>query len=446
MPRRYLLRLLTVADPGGDYVSDGELLRRFTRDRDQAAFELIVRRHADAVWAACRGILRSEADAEDAFQTTFLVLVRQARAVRGEHAGGWLHRVAVTAALKLRGQLARATTAAAAQLEALPAPATGGPDTDLTALLQEELAGLPERFRAPVVLCELEGQTHAEAAQALGWPVGTVSSRLSRARGLLRARLVRRGVPAPTVLFPALVLPPALVRDATAAAVGATPALPAALALAEGVLVMMRSTRYQLLAATMASVGLLTLAGFGTLTALAQRPAHPEADRVDTPLGAKAPAVTRVGDSITAYPELDIKSLEDLVTKCPKTLGGKMLPVTPDEPALVQLQKAKLNAVLADAAYYTSELKDPRRLSAALAIPDVCARAVAAASEVFSPAELRPWLEERVRVAKWWETVADAKVKGGVHPSELYQARYARLDAEIALMKLTARPNGAAGR
>src|SRR5437764_15204576 len=102
MARRFFFRLLSAAAPAGDHVPDAELLRRFTTTRDPAAFELLVRRHADAVWAAAVRVLRNETDAEDAFQAAFLVLARKAGSVRGTCVGGWLHRVAVNAALKLR--------------------------------------------------------------------------------------------------------------------------------------------------------------------------------------------------------------------------------------------------------------------------------------------------------------------------------------------------------
>src|SRR5215510_3336415 len=98
--RRLLFRLLAAAPPLGDHVPDAELLRRFVTSSDSAAFELIVRRHADAVWAACRRML-TRADAEDAFQATFLALIRKAKQIRTACVGGWLHRVAVNASLKL---------------------------------------------------------------------------------------------------------------------------------------------------------------------------------------------------------------------------------------------------------------------------------------------------------------------------------------------------------
>src|SRR5688500_11045497 len=140
MPLPALLRFLRAAPADG--AADARLLRRYADTRDEAAFELLVRRHADLVWGACRGVLRREADAEDAFQATFLALARKAGSVRGASAAGWLHRVAVHAALKLR---ARAARDAPAGLPDVPAPA--GPDPDLVSAVHEELAGLGDRYR-----------------------------------------------------------------------------------------------------------------------------------------------------------------------------------------------------------------------------------------------------------------------------------------------------------
>jgi|SRR5579883_1770330 len=443
MPRRFFFRLFSAAIPAGDHVTDDELLRRFTTEQDSAAFELLIRRHADTVWTACRGVLSSEADAEDAFQATFLVLARKAGTVRSASVGGWLHRVAVNAALKLRERLKRVASATAEQLATLPAPGPAPhPDSELAALVQEELARLPERYRLPVVLCEMEGHTHAEAAQVLGWPVGSVSSRLSRARTLLRNRLARRGVTAPTIILPAIGLPPALVRDTAAVAIGAKPIPQTVSILTQGVLSMMRATKLQLIALGLLSVGLVAIAGLGTYTALAQPPASPPTEPITTPVAAdqKAqPTISKAGDSVTAYPDLEPKSLEDLVTKCPKTLGGKEIPIDPKDSALLQLQKAKLNAALANLSVVVERLK-AGALNDAVSIPEACNRAVAAAADVFPPSELTPWFEERVRVAKWFEKVMAAQVQAGASTvAALNTARYARLDAEIALLKLTAR-------
>jgi RNA polymerase sigma factor (sigma-70 family) len=193
MTRRNLCRLIPRMEPeaDADRVSDEVLLRRFSRDRDPAAIELLVRRHSSTVWTACRRVVANGSDAEDAFQATFLVLIQKAATVRGSSVGGFLHRVAVNASLKLRVRSARTPTATTSQLQELPAHSAE--DDEWCSLVHEELALLPERYRLPLVLCDLESHSHAEAAKVLGWPIGSVSGRLSRARTLLRKRLVRRG-------------------------------------------------------------------------------------------------------------------------------------------------------------------------------------------------------------------------------------------------------------
>jgi RNA polymerase sigma factor (sigma-70 family) len=282
MPRRFPFHLLSRLPPAGDHVPDADLLRRFVRDRDPAALELVVRRHADAVWAACRRVSRSEADAEDAFQATFLVLARKAGSVRGACAGGWLHRVAVNAALKVRVRERRGVSPTVETEHRLADAPTLAEQDELAAVVQEELARLPDRYRLPVVLCDLEGQTHAEAAAALRWPVGSVSGRLSRARGLLRDRLARRGYgAAPLVLAPAGGLPPRLIPATTAALSGAVPVPPSVSLVAEGVLSAMRTAKLQLTAAVMASAGLLGLAGVGAYTVLGQE--RPPAKKATEP-------------------------------------------------------------------------------------------------------------------------------------------------------------------
>jgi RNA polymerase sigma factor (sigma-70 family) len=188
------LRVLRrAAKDGGAGVADAELLARYARRRDEAAFELLLYRHGPMVLAACRRVLHHAADAEDAFQATFLTLVRRARSIRrGESLAGWLYRVARRIALRLRAVTPPAGTAAAE-------PATPGPDSaadwrDLGVVLDEEIGRLPAKYRAAVVLCYLGGRTHAEAAHELGCPRGTVAVRLLRARQLLQKRLTRRGV------------------------------------------------------------------------------------------------------------------------------------------------------------------------------------------------------------------------------------------------------------
>jgi RNA polymerase sigma-70 factor (ECF subfamily) len=177
-------------------LSDGQLLDRFLDRHEAAVFEAIVRRHGPMVWGVCRRVLRDHHDAEDAFQATFLVLaLKSASIMPREKLGNWLYGVAYQTAMKARVRTTR-RRGKEVQVSRMPEPEV--PSSDLrgeaTELLDHELSQLPERYRIPVILCEFEGRTHKEAASQLGWPIGTVSSRLSRAKSMLARRLSRRGV------------------------------------------------------------------------------------------------------------------------------------------------------------------------------------------------------------------------------------------------------------
>jgi RNA polymerase sigma factor (sigma-70 family) len=176
--------------------TDGQLLGRFIERRDQAAVTALVRRHGPMVWGVCRRILRCRQDAEDAFQATFLVLVRKAGSVRRrEMVANWLYGVAHQTALKARAMLARRQ--ARERQAAVPeteAPQQAAPWPDLHPLLDEELSRLPEKYRVAIVLCDLEGKTRKEGARQLGCPEGTLAGRLTRGRAMLAKRLARRGV------------------------------------------------------------------------------------------------------------------------------------------------------------------------------------------------------------------------------------------------------------
>lgn len=177
--------------------SDADLLDRFVRAGDGAAFEGIVRRHGPMVLSVCRRRLGCEADAEDAFQAVFLALATSARGIgRGAALAGWLYRVAYLVALKAAGRRARVPVPSPLSVEVPmsdppPAPCEA---RELRAALDAELAALPDKFRAVVVLCLVEGRTNTEAAGLLGVPIGTIDSRLSAARKTLKGRLSRRGV------------------------------------------------------------------------------------------------------------------------------------------------------------------------------------------------------------------------------------------------------------
>jgi RNA polymerase sigma factor (sigma-70 family) len=192
---------------------DGELLRRFVQAQEQAAFTALVQRHGPMVLGVCRRVLHSEHDAEDVFQATFLVLARKARALNQYGSlGNWLHTVAFRLALKTRGQSTqqRAQERQVADVPELSAHNSGW--EELRSALDAELERLPIKYRAPIVLCYLEGKTNTEAARELGWPVGSVKIRLARARALLRDRLSRRGL-----TLSAGLLGPTLAEQASAA-------------------------------------------------------------------------------------------------------------------------------------------------------------------------------------------------------------------------------------
>ncbi|MGO9463028.1 MAG: sigma-70 family RNA polymerase sigma factor [Isosphaeraceae bacterium] len=184
-------------------LTDGELLgwvadRAGRGEAAGPAFAALVDRHGPMVLRVCRSILRDEHDAEDAFQATFLVLVRRAGSVRRqESVGSWLHGVALRVAAHARASMARRRRHERCAGTLAVAAARSGQEGTLrerAAVLHEELGRLPERYRAAIVLCYLEGHTCEAAAHRLGWPVGTVKSRLARGRQRLRGRLLRRGL------------------------------------------------------------------------------------------------------------------------------------------------------------------------------------------------------------------------------------------------------------
>ncbi|QJW94495.1 RNA polymerase sigma factor [Frigoriglobus tundricola] len=180
---------------------DADLLARYARERDHPAFEELVRRHGPLVWAVCRQMLPHRADAEDAFQAVFLALVRSAAAIRdGRTLPAWLHGVAVRVATRARREFARRRTRE--RTAALPEADRSVPDAaweGLVAAVHEEVQRLPDAERTAFVLCDLEGVAQADAAVRLGWPLGSVSGRLCKARQRLLDRLTARGI-APAVV------------------------------------------------------------------------------------------------------------------------------------------------------------------------------------------------------------------------------------------------------
>ncbi|HTU93615.1 MAG TPA: sigma-70 family RNA polymerase sigma factor [Gemmataceae bacterium] len=173
--------------------TDGQLLERYLSERDECAFEMLVRRHGPMVLGVCRRVLGNSHDAEDAFQATFLVLIRRASSISPrDRVGGWLHGVAYRTALEARRSRTRRRRKEAQAVPRTPPPEDAA--AEWFPLLDTELNRLPINYRLPLLLCDLEGLTRKQAAQKLGWPEGTLSSRLSRGRELLARRLKRHGL------------------------------------------------------------------------------------------------------------------------------------------------------------------------------------------------------------------------------------------------------------
>lgn len=179
----------------GERRTDGQLLELFISERDEAAFALLLRRHGAMVWSVCRRVLGNAHDADDAFQATFLVLVRKADSIRPREAvGNWLYGVAYRTALEARGRIAR-RRAKEQPLQDVPSPENGPQEQcqELWPILDRELSRLADKYRLPIVLCDLEGRSRKDVARQLAIPEGTLSSRLAMGRKKLAARLARYG-------------------------------------------------------------------------------------------------------------------------------------------------------------------------------------------------------------------------------------------------------------
>jgi RNA polymerase sigma factor (sigma-70 family) len=295
-------------------LDDGQLLERFASRRGaaaEAAFAALVERHGPMVLRACRAILRDDHDAHDAFQATFLALVRRGGTlwVRDSLAP-WLHRVArrlairAKAASRRRAEVERGAAALSRVLHEIEPP------DDRAAIVHEEIDNLPATFRRPVVLCDLEGRSYDDAAALLGCPVGTVKSRLARGRSRLKSRLERRGL-APAFALPAASAARAAIPESLVAATargaasliagqGAVGAVPAA------VLALWRSERrsvfmIKLKAAAILAVGCV-LVGAGAYQGAGARPSDPDQ------AGTKVAAAPKPAEARDAKPAASISA------------------------------------------------------------------------------------------------------------------------------------------
>ena len=263
---RELRRFAAAARPEDD--SDRGLVERFARSRDGAAFAELVRRHGPMVLGVCRRVLRHAADADDAFQATFLILVRRAGLVRDpDRLGAWLFGVAWRTAHKLR-----ASRRSGAPLPDELAAREPLPAADWPAELDDAIARLPEKYRTPIVLCHLQGLSATDAARRLGCPPATLATRLFRARSTLRRKLTALGLALPAALVAESVLhvPNALAAAAHAMAAGRSIS-PAAARLADGAFWSLLMTKIRW--AAIAAAAFLTGVGVLGFRAGGQEPA-----------------------------------------------------------------------------------------------------------------------------------------------------------------------------
>jgi RNA polymerase sigma factor (sigma-70 family) len=259
---RHLRRVALASGP--DDLSDAQLLEAFLSRREGEAFEALLRRHGPMVLGVCRRVLRSAHDAEDAFQATFLVFVRKAGSLRSrELLANWLYGVAYRTAMKARGMKAKRRAREVQAIEMFRSElTTDGANEELLAQLDYELNRLPDKYRVPVVLCELEGKSRRDAAHMLDLPEGTLSWRLAHAKQMLARKLSRYGTVAVGALLAEGVTsarPSPFLLKSTAQAVLKAGTVPAnVLTLTEGVLKTMLLTKLKI---TFCAAGLMLLAG-----------------------------------------------------------------------------------------------------------------------------------------------------------------------------------------
>ena len=249
-----------------DGPTDAALLTRYVVERDTAAFELLVWRYAGLVLQVCRAVTRDHHAAEDAAQATFLALARKAASVsQGAAVPAWLTTVARRIAVRAAK---RAIPLSVAELDSLPGRAESGRSAEEARVLHDELARLPDRFRVPILLCYFDGLTQLEAARRLGWPVGTVASRIDRGKEKLHRRLTGRGVLVPAIGLAATAATPNFVSATTHAslafAAGSATNLGTSmtvLELANGAMRTMTIAKLQWTAGLIAACGMLTVGG-----------------------------------------------------------------------------------------------------------------------------------------------------------------------------------------
>jgi RNA polymerase sigma factor (sigma-70 family) len=335
----HLRRMVSPRDGAG--LTDGQLLEDYISRRDEAALAALVRRHGAMVWGVCQRVLRNYHDAEDAFQATFLVLVRKAASIASaELVANWLFGVAHQTALKARATAAK-SGARERQVTQMPEPPASEPDlwNDVQLLLDHELSRLTDKYRVAIVLCDLEGKTRKEVARQLGVPEGTVGARLARGRALLAKRLARHGLAVSGGALGAMLaqnaaaacVPSSVVSITIQAALffaarqaAATVMVSARVAaLTQGVLKTMVSTKLRTALAVVLVVGLV---GFGhtwvTYYSAAGQPAKAAANAAPDPKPAAAAPRTA---SAPAPAELSLRDTDPVKDPGPELKSGQKL-------------------------------------------------------------------------------------------------------------------------
>jgi RNA polymerase sigma factor (sigma-70 family) len=434
-------------------LSDRELLALFGRQGQSAAFEELVRWHGGLVFGVCRRVVGNHHDAEDAFQATFCVLARKAKAgqiARPDALPNWLYGVAYNVArkAKAKGVQRRAKESekerrAVAQREERSASEAAA--REWREVLDEELNRLPSRYRALVIQCDLEGKTMQEAAELHGCPVGTVKGQLSRARELLRQRLVRRGLTAAGSALSgwlaeeaAAAAPPALVAAtvrgvaAWAAGGGAEAFSGSVVALTEEMMRSLLMNKIKIVAALVTAAALV-LGSAGGYFAWAGKPGPPTAAQQGA---APAPGDDKPGPGEAAAPRADDEPKEFEVA----LVKRKPLAADPKDDELRKLLKERFNAALGEV-----QAAHERVLAGQIGAEglfDATSRLKHAGLEVFDePKKQIALLEQFVELAKEVERIIDLREQAGrATVEEVQRVRYFRIDAEIALLRLKTKP------
>ncbi len=353
---RHLRRLLQA--PRVEALTDGQLLEQFVVHQEEQAFEALLQRHGPMVLGLCRRVLQNTSDADDAMQATFLVLVSKASSIaKRESVGSWLYGVAYRIALRAKARNARRRVHETPMAKIPDIPHDESPDQqsghELWPALDEEVERLPEKYRAPMVLCYLQGYTNVEAARQLCWSPGTLQGRLARARQLLRTRLARRGLllwggaVASAAAPPAALatLPPALIAATirTAALIAAGQAAAAGVistqvaTLMQGALKAMIVTKLKIATVVLLTVGAVTLG----VNALALQVLPQQADQA-VATAVPVPVPTPTGQTIRpAQPVAPQQDGQEQVTITGQVLDPAGKPVAGAQVRVLAYPKAK---------------------------------------------------------------------------------------------------------